>query len=191
VRRAYLNKGPTQPWHHNFTQRDIGGKTRRFNPDWFNEFGSWLEYSEEEEAAFCLYYFLFKLEVRQQVGGDSFVTTSFKGWNKKDRLYTLIGDVNSSHNQDVKMGEALKNQRQAIATIFNKKSEQSMKDYRIRLTASLDSIRFLLRQGMAFRAHDESKSSRNRDNFLELLRFLAYHNPIVNNVVLENAPKKL
>jgi Domain of unknown function (DUF4371) len=52
------------------------------------------------------------------------------------------------------------------------------------MVASLDCIRFLLRQGLAFRAHDESKDSKNQGNFLELMKFLADHNPNVKSVVL-------
>ncbi|XP_061999241.1 uncharacterized protein LOC133716559 [Rosa rugosa] len=36
----------------------------------------------------------------------------------------------------------------------------------------------LMKQGLAFRGHDESESSNNRGNFLELLEFLAEHNDI-------------
>jgi hypothetical protein len=72
----------------------------------------------------------FKLKVGQQGSDVSFVTL----------LYTHVGDDNSSHNQAIKMNEASKNQRQSISTIFNKNSEQSKKDCRIWLTASLESI---------------------------------------------------
>ncbi|KAJ1688887.1 hypothetical protein LUZ63_013042 [Rhynchospora breviuscula] len=41
---------------------------------------------------------------------------------------------------------------------------------------------------MAFRGHDESEDSENRGNFLELLRFLADHNVLIDGVVLQNAP---
>ncbi|KAH7690448.1 Ribonuclease H-like protein [Dioscorea alata] len=41
--------------------------------------------------------------------------------------------------------------------------------YRARFTAVSRVIRFLLLQGLAFRGHDESSSSKNRGNFLEML----------------------
>ncbi|XP_057461111.1 uncharacterized protein LOC130751528 [Actinidia eriantha] len=70
-------------------------------------------------------------------------------------------------------------------------SEQSKVDYRIRLCATIDCIRFLLKQGLAFRGHDESEDSDNRGNFLELLEFLSNHNNEVGAVVLKNAPENL
>ncbi|KAL6533012.1 hypothetical protein OROMI_027124 [Orobanche minor] len=60
-------------------------------------------------------------------------------------------------------------------------------DYSIRLNASIDCIRWLLAQGLAFRGHDESDKSRNQGNFLELLKFLANH----DENVLKNAPINL
>lgn len=58
----------------------------------------------------------------------------------------------------------------------------------MRLTATINCIRFLLHQGLAFRGNDESSDSVNQGNFLQLLKFLSEHNETINKVVLENAP---
>ena len=55
----------------------------------------------------------------------------------------------------------------------------------------MDCVRFFLRQGIAFRGHDESENSSNQGNFLELLRFYATHNEEINAVVRQNAPENL
>ena len=57
--------------------------------------------------------------------------------------------------------------------------------------ATIDCIRFLLNQGLAFRGHDESENSDNQGNFLELLAFFSNHNNEVEAVVLKNAPENL
>ena len=46
-----------------------------------------------------------------------------------------------------------------------------------------------MRQGLAFRGHDETKDSLNKGNFQELLAWLAGNFEEVNLVVLENAPQ--
>ncbi|CAL8995848.1 unnamed protein product [Prunus brigantina] len=51
--------------------------------------------------------------------------------------------------------------------------------------------RYLLRQCLSFRGHDESAQSSNRGNYLELLQFLVDHDEKVKAVVLENAPGNL
>jgi hypothetical protein len=56
------------------------------------------------------------------------------------------------------------------------------------LNTSVDCIRFLQQQGLAFRGHDESKNSSNQGNFHELLQFLSKHSEEIDKVVLENAP---
>ncbi|MCH82423.1 zinc finger MYM-type protein 1-like [Trifolium medium] len=67
-------------------------------------------------------------------------------------------------------------QKQHIEGVLCKQSNQVKEDYRIHLTGIVDCIRFLLAQGLAFRGNDESLSSRNKGNFLELMNFLVDHN---------------
>jgi len=148
-----------------------------------------LEYSILKDAAYCLFCYLFRLDTENQVGGDSFVTEGFKNWKKKDKLQSHVGAHNSAHNQARRRCEALLNQKQSIITFFDKQSDQQKRDYRTRLNASVDCIRFLQQQGLAFRGHDESKTSSNQGNFRELLHFLAKHNEEIDKVVLENAPE--
>ncbi|XP_062113262.1 uncharacterized protein LOC133824403 [Humulus lupulus] len=81
--------------------------------------------------------------------------------------------------------------KQQIEHIFLKKNIKDRISYRVRLIASVDCIRFLVRQGLAFRGHDESQESNNQGNFLELLTFLANHNEEVRDVALKNSPENL
>ncbi|XP_057459237.1 uncharacterized protein LOC130749893 [Actinidia eriantha] len=80
---------------------------------------------------------------------------------------------------------------QHIEVCFSTQSDQARVDYRTHLTASVDYIRFLLRQGLAFRSHDESEESVNQGNFLELLHFVANHNEDIKKVVFKNAHENL
>ncbi|KAJ6911823.1 zinc finger MYM-type protein 1-like [Populus alba x Populus x berolinensis] len=96
IRRAYLQKGPCQPSHYDFPQKQFGNIStlRRFNPAWFGAYPTWLEYSIAKDAAFCLYCYLFKLKG----GVDSFVGDGFSNWKKRERFDLHIGKSNSSHN---------------------------------------------------------------------------------------------
>ncbi|KAH1227706.1 Zinc finger MYM-type protein 1 [Glycine max] len=125
----------------------------------------------------------------KQSGGDTFVIEGFTNWNKKERLSSHVGGPNSAHNIAWRKCQDLMNQNQHIEVVISKQSKQVRDLYRRRLTASIDCIRFLLKQGFAFRGHDESTNSANQGNFLELLRFLVEHNESINHVVLENAPE--
>ena len=54
----FTKKKPCQPHEHDFPQTKIGGLMHRFNPKWFKEYGSWLEYSIEDDIAYYLYCYL-------------------------------------------------------------------------------------------------------------------------------------
>ncbi|GAV59575.1 Dimer_Tnp_hAT domain-containing protein/DUF4371 domain-containing protein, partial [Cephalotus follicularis] len=192
VRRTYLLKiRPCQPRKHNFPQRNISNVSRRFNPAWFNEYGNWLEYSISKDAAFCFCCYLFKHDIGKQGDDDSFVLDGFRSWHKKERFNSHVGAPNSAHNKSWKKCEDFMNQNQHIQDALVKQSNQARSEYRARLTNSIDCIRFLLHQGLAFRGHDESDTSHNQGNFFELLQFLADHNESINKVVLQNAPNNI
>ncbi|KAI5351367.1 hypothetical protein L3X38_004258 [Prunus dulcis] len=78
-------------------------------------------------------------------------------------------------------------EKQHIQTVLIKQSDQARIDYCICLTAALDCVRFLLKQGLLFRGNDESDTSNNKGNYVELLQFLADHDEKVKAVVLEHA----
>ncbi|KAI5340365.1 hypothetical protein L3X38_019639 [Prunus dulcis] len=190
VRRAYLQKGPCQPRGHCFPQSNISGINRRFIPQWFDEF-DWLEYSVSKDAAFCLYCYLFKSNF-EQVGSEAFTGAGFKNWKKgRERMKVHVGPVGSVHNKAREAATNLMNQNTHIETAVSKHSKQARMAYRRCLIASIKCTKFLLRQGLSFRGNDESATSSNRENYLELLQFLADNDEKVKEVVLENAPGNL
>ncbi|KAF8387749.1 hypothetical protein HHK36_026404 [Tetracentron sinense] len=65
-------------------------------------------------------------------------------------------------------------------------SDQDQREYQVRLNASIDCIRLLLRRGLALCGHDEFG---DQENFLELLRFLMDHNETIKSAVLQHAPE--
>nr|XP_016508133.1 PREDICTED: uncharacterized protein LOC107825741 [Nicotiana tabacum] len=100
-----------------------------------------------------------------------------------------MGDVNSVHNQCFKMMLDLMNQAQSILTYLYKQSEKTKREHRVRLNASIDVIRYLLKEGMSFWGHDESVISTRRSLFLDLLKWYADRKEDVKNMILEKAPK--
>ena len=127
----------------------------------------------------------------EQSGGETFVASDFSNWKRIEKFQMHVGGVNSSYNQAWRKCQDLLNSKQSIEDIFFKQSYQARSEYRTRLNASIDCVRFLLRQGLAFRGHNEYENSSNQGNFLELLRFLADHNEDIKDVVLKNAPENL
>ena len=133
----------------------------RFNLAWFKKY-KWLEYNILKDAVYCLYCYLFKLDIEKQARGDSFVTKGFSKLKKKEKIEGHVGAHNSAHNQARRKCEALLNHKQSIITFFDKQSDQQKIVYKIRLNASVDCVRFLQQQGLTFRGLDESKGSSNQ-----------------------------
>ncbi|XP_070050215.1 uncharacterized protein [Nicotiana tomentosiformis] len=137
--RDEIRRGPCQPRYHKFLQRDFSGLKRCFNPKWFKRYYNWLEYSVIEDEAYCLYCYLFQDEGIHQGGGDVFSSLGFKSWHKKNRL-----DMHGS------------------SSIHNQAIQSTKLEYKIRLKASIEVVRLLLNQGLAFRGHREDGSSLNK-----------------------------
>ena len=95
--------------------------------------------------------------------------------------------INSFHNVAVKRCDALMNQAQSIQVALNRQSDLTKKENRVRLGTSVDSVRYLLKQGLAFRGNDESKESKNKGNFRELVDTLADQNDSTKKAI-KNAP---
>jgi hypothetical protein len=191
IRRRYLTRGPYRPPpNFEYPYRDIGSDRRRFNPEWFKEYGGWLEYSDKVHKAFCLCCYLFRDCNEGQAGNDAFAINGWNGWNKKCRLDTHVGKGNASsfHNVAVKRCDALMNQNQSIEVAFDRQTDLTKKKNRIRLNTSINSVRYLLHQGLAFRGHDESKESKNKGNFRELVNTLADQNDAIRESI-RNAPE--
>ncbi|CAL8134737.1 unnamed protein product [Prunus armeniaca] len=99
-----------------------------------------------------------------------------------------VGKLNSPHHLAMQKWVSLKNPSLHIETVVDKQSKQQVMDNRLRLTTTIESIRYLVNQAMAFRGHDESVDSSNRGNFIEILKSFARMNIEVEKVVLNNAP---
>ncbi|XP_042035225.1 zinc finger MYM-type protein 1-like [Salvia splendens] len=187
IRREYVAKGPCQPKSHDFPKKQYGKDKRGFRDVWYKDY-VWLEYSTTTDAAYCFWCFLFKRGYLAP-GDEAFVSGGFSNWKKaNERFRAHVGSTGSSHNKARIEYENFVNQKQSVTYIVSRVSSKQEKEYRIRLTATLDVIRFLLNQGLAFRGHDETSTSSNRGNFLELLYWYSLRNDEVGQVVLNNAP---
>ncbi|XP_042432732.1 uncharacterized protein LOC122019319 [Zingiber officinale] len=96
--------------------------------------------------------------------------------------------LDSCHNHAIVQFESFQDQRHSVSNILRAHGRDIEVSYRTRLTAMLDVTRFLLKQGLSFRGHDESSNSLNRGNFLELLQWYSQRNEEISKVVNQNAP---
>ncbi|KAJ9559837.1 hypothetical protein OSB04_004997 [Centaurea solstitialis] len=178
IRRLYWLRGPCQPRDHVFPTKMIGSTPRRFVPTWFDEF-RWVEYSVKTDKAYCLCCYLFG-EDDSQYGCDAFVTGGFSNWSGKERLSLHVGEGNSFHNRAQRKCEAM------LQQIEREKNESKM-----RLNASIDVCRLLLKFGLPFRGPTESEMFMNQGLLVDWLKFLSEANETVRKVILHNGINQL
>ncbi|XP_076901083.1 uncharacterized protein LOC143555404 [Bidens hawaiensis] len=69
-----------------------------------------------------------------------------------------------------------------------KQNQEEIVKNSLRLTATVDVVRWLTFQACALKGYDESSKYKNRGNLIEFLKLLASYNDEVAKVILENAP---
>ena len=192
VRREYIRLGAFQPKLHKdqYPHTDYKSQHRRFQASWFNSW-PWLEYSVSKDAAFCFPCYLFESDTSAQ---HTFTIDGFRNWkrvndNERCPLLIHIGGLNSPHRKAVNSLEGLKNVTRHIDKVINRQSLEEVNKNRLRLRATIEAVRYLTLQACALRGHDESSTSRNKGNLIEMIKFFGRLSVDISNVVLENAPK--
>ncbi|VAI53321.1 unnamed protein product [Triticum turgidum subsp. durum] len=194
VRRAYLKLGIMQPRLQNYKAYGPEGRKRRFKYDWFKDFPSWLEYSEDSHRAYCFYCFLFGKNKNKKGGSDVFTVRGFVNWKKvhdgkKCAFLNHIGsEPCSEHNNATKACHDFLNQQGHLENVVAVGNQRDIERNQLRVKVSIAAVKWLTTQSCAFRGHDETPDSKNRGNFIELLKLLAEFNPEIAEVILENAP---
>jgi hypothetical protein len=73
-----------------------------------------------------------------------------------------------------------------VSHVMNRGGKNTEEEYKGRLLFILGLVRFLLLQALAFHGHDESSTSSNKGNFLELLQWYKDKDKNVANLLRTN-----
>jgi hypothetical protein len=201
VRRAYIQRGvfvpPPTSADGKYPLVERSGSSERgvrVQAAWFQRF-KWLELSASMDMLFCLPCYLFP--PTGHLAKSAFVKDGFQSFKKvggKDcaLLRHEGSSPNSAHNVAVcKMTDLMNEDANIVTGIagFNQANERERTENRTRLNGSIRALRYLMRQGLACRGHDESTESLNRGNFLELLNTLCERDEELARVSMGNAPQ--
>ncbi|KAJ9538686.1 hypothetical protein OSB04_031419 [Centaurea solstitialis] len=177
VRRAYLSLGPLQPTISMFPKSGPKSHKRSFQASWYRLY-PWIEYSKTLDAAFCFPCLIFNKPCGLGYHGQqAFTKDGFRNWKKvggkKCVLLMHMGtECTSFHNVAQKAWDDLLKEAQDIRNVFEKFTTEEREKNRLRLRASIYSVRWCAFQAVAFRGHNEKPNSINRGNFLEMLEAL-------------------
>ena len=148
--------------------KKVQGHSRQFCPDWYRSY-PWLVLCTTRLKAYCAYcrYCNERDLLTDKLGEAAFVTTGFNNWKKALQRFEQHSQ-SSLHKEAVLKLELLK-QPDVVAQL----NTQHKKDQQVRremLLTTLSSLRFLLRQGLAIRGHEEMEG-----NLMQLLLLQAEH----------------
>ncbi|XBI03917.1 hypothetical protein VPH35_132281 [Triticum aestivum] len=187
VRFAYIRMGATQPTSCTFPPNRDG---RCFRPQWYKDF-VWLEYSVTTHKAYCFCCYLFKHDrIDDKFGHDVFSKLDFDCWKNAVAAFRKhVGGPCSIHNISKTACDDFKNQGASVKSKVTTYSQGSLVKYETRVDTSLGIVSYLALQGEPFRGHDESSSSLNKGNFLELLDWVKERIPEVKVAFDELCPQ--
>ncbi|KAL0011758.1 hypothetical protein SO802_006866 [Lithocarpus litseifolius] len=194
IRQVYLKEGPYQPKNIDYPYNDDTHR-RQFQVSWFESHRGWLECSPSMDAIYCLPSYLFGKKPIGRPRSDAFISIGFNNWKKVNDgmncplIHHVGKDPNSPHKIAVKCCKDLKNCFLHIDKLIEKQTSKELDNNQLWLKTSIECARWLAFQACALRGHDESLDSKNRGNFIELIKFTSTFNDKVASVILENAPQ--
>ena len=126
----------------------------------------------------------FRGEKVPKFGDEVWTKKGFWNWKKAlERFKEHVEGVASAHSDAQIYFFAYKDQRQSVVhSLFSGRSKLNS-SYRTRLIASLNVVKLLLRNGLAFRGNDELEESLYKGNFIDTLQWYSEQCPEVANVV--------
>ena len=192
VCREYLKIGPYR-WSlkrddYPLTKAEGDKPNRRFNPSWYERF---LEYAPSKDRAYCLPCFFFG---KNPPRSETYTVKGFKNWKrissaKECSFSQHVGVPCSQHNIAVSSCENLMKPSQQIDNVMRVRYQEEVLRNRLHVEAIIRCVRWLALQGCAFIGNNESLSSENCGNFIELLKFMGELNNDIGLAIRGNAPR--
>ena len=144
------------------TRRDQGQRSRQFCCDWYTAF-PWLVLCVTHLKAFCAYcrYAAKRGLLTDKLSDNAFISNGFNNWKKALERFEQHAQ-SSSHKEALLKIELL--EQPTIVSQLNSQQKKEQKIRREMLLITLSSLKFLVRQGLPVRGHEEIEG-----NLMQLL----------------------
>lgn len=183
-----LDEPPRQPDLLNFPKTRFGPDLRSFKSDFYKTY-PWIEYSVLKDAVFCYPCRFFSLHTKGTFSSKTFISEGYKNWKRASETKAGFKYHNNSfqHKSAMVAWNSYKNTKsqQSVAAQISTAHTELILQNREYIKSILRCIIYLSTQGLALRGHDESNTSQNRGNFLELLDLMSRDNTIISIRLLE------
>lgn len=171
--------GPVQPKLAHFPYERYGLSKRAFQYSWFEKH-NWLEYSVQENSAFCFPCRHFGHH-QQRSNKDALISSGgFKNWKRALDSFKEH-ETSSAHISSTQGWLAFKDFQKHgnIMDQLYHATEGQIRERREYMARLVSIIGFFARNAIPIRGHDETESSLNRGNFMECLSLLKKIDPFL------------
>ena len=171
-----VGDSPHQPRKFLFPKREFGVKSivrRSFQASWFDTW-KWLHYDEESDTAFC--HTCIKAFKEKKLFSNScdpsFIRKGFHNW-KDATLKFRAHESSNTHKEAILKVVTLPKTTRNVGEALSSSLRHEKLERRKVLLKILSNIRFLGRQGLAFRGDGDESDS----NFMQLFHLRSEDNP--------------
>ena len=159
---------PKDPFHptcgFKFPKRAFGKQNRQAKSEWFQKH-KWLHYQPGSDSVFCHVcvkaYKEKKLNWSKSKTERNFITVGFSNWKKALEVFQKH-EISHTHRESTLKVVTVKNDVAEMLSVQHAKEKAQNRKCFLKL---LSNVKFLGKQALAFRGHDDSRS-----NFIQLIK---------------------
>ena len=151
------------------SRRKQGRQARTFQKHWFSDH-KWLSYCQSHNV-FCFYCRSVNLRAGltfSKRNNVSFITKGFSNWKKAKQKFREH-ELSQTHNEAVL--KFVPRHKGSVVSLLNSSLQKDQKVKREMLLVQLHCVRFLMRQGLAVRGHND------QGNLYQLMQLIAMYIP--------------
>ena len=167
----YRDEKPVQPQLRNFQKTRVGDRNRSFAVHWYQSY-PFIEYSIQRDAVYCFSCRLFPSS--SGYADTTFTTQGCNRWKKfGDKLKRHA--ESDAHKKNMAKWMAYK-QNKSSSTVADQlicQRASTVAANRMYISTLSQVAVLCAHQGVALRGHDESSTSSNKGNYVEILELLA------------------
>uniref|UniRef100_A0A2S2R9U9 Zinc finger MYM-type protein 1 n=1 Tax=Sipha flava TaxID=143950 RepID=A0A2S2R9U9_9HEMI len=187
---SFINSlGPCQPLQSSlpgkqFLKRMQGERLRSFHDEHYFkklQYGSlvkrmWMSYSPSVDKVYCIACKLFGTSTAKK---NPLAKDGINDWKHISRRI-LCHETSSDHLQAVLRKSMYNSNQRVDVGLILESSNAYVAENREVVKIIFETIIYLARQNIPFRGHDESLTSLNKGNFLEMLKLLSKHHALLS-----------
>ena len=149
--------------------KQFGKKKRSCQASWFKNF-SWLHYSKEKDSVFCIFCIRHKGKLTAEHNmEEAYITKGFNNWKKALEAF-VDHQQSKAHRAAITYESVVPQCSDVLEMTFNDLNNKRLAERKY-LIKVMECIRFLARQGLAFRGND------GNDNLTQLFKLLNKNDP--------------